>query len=181
MIRFLKQAAKEKNVDLESWEFGLRRAVLAAGANLLQDMLEGLGSGRQDEPVICGCGTRMESRGRKEKRIKTILGDIQIKRSIFVCPDCGKSRIPADEILGVVKTGFSPGVKRMMARSGQRDAFKEARDDLKTLAELEVTAKDVERVAEGIGQEIETWQEMERADLQEGALKSETQDSVPVL
>ena len=42
----------------------------------------------------------MKSRGQKEKRIKTILGDIEIRRSIFVCPGCGA--IPADEMLGVV-------------------------------------------------------------------------------
>ena len=51
-------------------------------------------------------GAKMKSRGQKEKRIKTILGDIEIRRSIFVCPGCGASRIPADEMLGVVRTGF---------------------------------------------------------------------------
>ena len=105
-------------MDLESWELGLRRAVLAAGAKLLQEMLAGVGSGRPDEPVVCDCGSRMKSRGRKDKRIKTILGEIQFRRSIFACPDCGAGRIPGDEILGVARTGFSPGVTRMMARAG---------------------------------------------------------------
>jgi len=168
-------------VDLESWELGLRRAVLAAGANLLQEMLAGLGSGRQDEPMRCGCGAKMKSRGQKEKRIKTILGDIEIRRSIFVCPGCGASRIPADEMLGVVRTGFSPGTRRMMARAGQRDTFKEARDDLSTFAEIEVSAKDVERVAETTGHKIEMWQQQERAALLKGHGEPENKKIIPLL
>jgi hypothetical protein len=39
-----------------------------------------------------------------------------------------------------------------MARAGQRDTFKEGRDDLREFSEIYVTAKDVERVAEGVGE-----------------------------
>lgn len=107
---------------------------MAAEAKLLEEMIQGLGSGRQDEPVICAYGTRMKSRGRKKKQIKTVLGDIHLTRSIFVCPVCGKSRVPADELLDVVKTGFSPGTRKLMARASQRDTFKEGRDDLRVFA-----------------------------------------------
>ena len=129
----------------------------------------------------CGCGAKMKSRGQKEKRIKTILGDIEIRRSIFVCPGCGASRIPADEMLGVVRTGFSPGTRRMMARAGQRDTFKEARDDLSTFAEIEVSAKDVERVAETTGHKIEMWQQQERAALLKGHGEPENKKIIPLL
>ena len=122
--RFLDRVSKDKSVDLESWEFGLRRAVLAVGAQLLEEMIDGLGSGRQDKPINCACGSKMGSSGRKKKRIKTLLGDITVKRSIFVCPACGNSRVPADELLDVVKTGFSPGTRKLMARAGQRDTIR---------------------------------------------------------
>lgn len=168
-------------MDLESWEFGLRQAVLSAGAKLLEEMLDGLGSGQRSEPALCSCGSRMESRGRKKKGIKTVLGDIHFKRSVFVCPDCGASRIPGDELLDVIRTGFSPGVKRLMARAGQRDTFKEARDDLKVFAEIKVSAKDVERVAEGTGQEVEKWQVKEREAWLKGQGQPEEIESIPVL
>ena len=168
-------------MDLESWEFALRQAVLAAGANLLEEMLEGLGSGRQEQALLCDCGAKMKGRGRKYKRIKTILGKIQLKRSSYVCEQCGSIRIPADEILGVRHTGFSPGVRRMMARAGQRDTFKEARDDLKIFAEIEVCAKDVERVAEATGRQIEEWQTKERAVLLEAQSEVENMEPIEVM
>lgn len=166
---------------MESWEFGLRKAILAVGAKLLEEMIDGLGSGRQEKPITCSCGIRMRSSGRKKKRIKTLLGDITFKRSIFVCPACGKSRVPADELLDVVKTGFSPGIRKLMARAGQRDTFKESRDDLKVFAEIIVSAKDVERVAEGTGQEVEEWQQMERAAFLNKEVKPFVEDKIPVL
>ena len=155
MKRFLERASREHGVDLESWEFGLRSVVLLAGARLLEGLLEGVGSGRMGEPVMCSCGSRMTSLGRREKRIKTVLGDIGFNRSMFVCPSCGSSRFPGDELLDVTGTMFSPGVRRLLARAGQRETFKEGRDDLLEFAEIRVTAKDVERVAEGVGEAVE--------------------------
>ena len=145
----------ERGVELESWEFGLRQAVLCAGARLLEQLVDGVGSGRRDELLMCGCGSRMDSVGRRGKPIKTNLGQIRFKRSMFVCPSCGSKRVPGDEALDVVDTVFSPGLNRLMARAGQRDTFKEGRDDLREFAEIEVTAKQVERVSEATGEAVE--------------------------
>jgi hypothetical protein len=179
--RFLSRACAERGGDLESWEFALRAAVLSAGASLLEKMLKGIGSGRQGEPVLCHCGSGMQSRGLKAKRIKTILGDISFQRSLFVCPRCQASRFPGDELLGIVGTLFSPGSRRLMARAGQRDTFKEGRDDLLEFACVKVTAKDVERVAEGTGEAVENWQEAERRKLMNADRAAEPPEQVPVL
>ena len=65
----------------------------------------------------------------------------------------------------MVKTSRSPGLRRMMARAGSKSTFKEGRDDLKIYAGIEVSAKDVERVAERIGADMETWSEKQRQAL----------------
>ena len=157
------QAGRAAKADLEALEFGMRAAVLAAGARALEGLVARVGWGRRGEPVFCSCGTRMQSRGREPKRIRTILGEIEFGRSRYVCPGCGASRFPGDEALDVVGTGFSPGLRRLMARAGSRDTFKEGREDLREYAGVEVTAKDVERVAEQTGKEIAAWEERERA------------------
>jgi hypothetical protein len=53
----------------------------------------------------------------------------------------------------------------MMARAGSRSTFKEGRDDLKIYAGIEVSAKDIERVAEGIGQQMESWASQARKEI----------------
>ena len=67
--------------------------------------------------------------------------------------------------MGVVGTSRSPGLQRMMARAGSRDTFKEGREDLRVYAGVTVSAKDVERVSEKIGAEMESWAAEERASL----------------
>jgi len=163
--RFVLQAGRAAKVDLEALEFGLRAVVLAAGARALEGLVAGVGSGRRGEAVVCSCGTQMQSRGREPKRIRTILGEIEFRRSRYVCPACGASRFPGDEALDVAGTGFSPGLRRLMARAGSRDTFKEGREDLREYAGVEVDAKDVERVAEKTGKEIAAWEERERANV----------------
>jgi len=104
----------------------------------------------------------MESKGLKTKELLTILGPVAYTRSMFQCPSCSSTRYPGDEALDVVGTRRSPGVRRLIARSGSQSTFKDARDDLRIYAGIEVSAKDVERVAENLGAEMEAWQAQER-------------------
>jgi hypothetical protein len=159
----------------------LRAAVLSSGARLLEKMLEGVGSGWRFETIRCVCGHSMASHGRDEKRIKTVLGDITFRRTRYVCPSCGASRFPGDEALNVVGTGFSPGLRRLMSRAGSKATFKEGRDDLKVYGEIIVSAKDVERVAEGVGQKVDEWSANERHQLIENIETPPKQKDIPLL
>lgn len=150
---------------MEAVETALRAAVLSAGANLLSLLLKGVGRGRRGEVLCCFCGKEMESKGLEEKRLVTLLGEVAYRRSRYECRACGASRYPGDEELDMAGTSRSPGVRRMMARAGSRQTFKEAKEDLKVYAGIGVSAKDVERVAERIGCQIETWRAKESEEL----------------
>jgi Uncharacterised protein family (UPF0236) len=170
-----------KHADLESWETALRAAVLSAGAKVLEQVLQGIGSGREPRAIVCGCGTRMESQGVKQKEVLTILGPVTYRRSMFQCPTCQSSRYPGDEELDILETTRSPGLRRMMARAGSRSTFKEGRDDLKIYAGIEVSAKDIERVAEGIGQQMEAWASEERKEVLGNQPPLRSEKTIPIL
>jgi len=159
----------------------LRAAVLCAGGKVLGELLQGVGAGRVDRAILCPCGTRMQSQGLKLKELLTILGPVIYDRSMFQCPACGATRYPGDEELDIVGTTRSPGLRRMMARAGSQSTFKEGREDLKIYAGLQVSAKDIERVAERIGQQTEAWLYQEREELlkQNEPLRSEK--TLPIL
>jgi len=144
--------AASRQADLEAWERALRAAVLSAGTKVLEQLFHGIRSGREHRAIVCKCGTRIESQGLKRKEVLTILGPVTYWRSMFLYPACQDTRYPGDEELDIVETTRSPGLCRMMARAGSQSTFKEERDDLKIYAGLEVSAKDIKRVAEGIGQ-----------------------------
>ena len=170
MTRILEKIRVARETDLEAWEAALRAAVLLQGAKLLEGVLKGIGCGRRPERVVCACGTLMESHGLKTKELLTILGPVSYARSMFQCPACNATRYPGDEALDVVETTRSPGVRRLMARAGSQSTFKDGCDDLSMYAGIEVSAKDVERVAENLGREIEAWQTRERESPKDKAL-----------
>jgi hypothetical protein len=172
-------ASPEK--DLEAWEGALRAAVLSAGAKILEQLLQGIGSGREHRVIGCQCGARMESRGLKPKEVVTILGPVSYRRSMFQCPVCQSTRYPGDEALDIVETTRSPGLRRMMARAGSHSTFKEGREDLKIYAGIEVSAKDVERGAEGVGQQMEAWASQERKEILQTAEPLRSEKTIPLL
>ena len=122
----------------------------------------------------------MSSTGIEKKTLTTILGSVPFERSRYECPHCGASRYPGDEVLDVVDTTRSPGVRRMMGRAGSRQPFKEAKEDLRVYAGIEVSAKDVERVAERIGENTETWQAAERQELLQTDVPVKNNKTIPV-
>jgi len=166
---------------LEAWETALRGAVLAAGASALGGLLYEIGRGRQREKILCECGEQMESRGLKKKELLTILGSVQYERTMFQCMSCGQTRYPGDEELDIIGTSRSPGVRRMMGRAGSRSTFREGRDDLNVYAGIEVSAKDLERVAERIGEEMEGWGLREREDIMSQEIPVKVEKTIPIL
>ena len=170
-----------KKADLEAWETALRAAVLSCGGKILAGLLEGIGSGRSSGRVLCQCGTRMESQGLREKELLTILGPVPYSRSMFRCPLCQATRYPGDESLDVMETTRSPGLRRMMARAGSNSTFKVGQEDLKVYAGIEVSAKDIERVAEGIGQQMESWSSQEREEILKQDQPHRSDKSLPIL
>lgn len=174
-------AARSKEADLEAWEEAIRVAVLAAGAGVLERLLADVCCGRRDEAVVCACGARMQSRGVKEKELRTILGPLTLRRAMFQCPACGATRLPGDKALNIANTSFSPGLRRMMSRAGGNTTFKEAAEDLKIYAGVTVGAKDVERTAEAAGSAMEKWARAERGALLADVEWKPVKQDIPVL
>src|ERR1035438_1014897 len=91
----------------------------------------------------------------RRKRILTILGPAQMLRAYYWCARCREGQFPADDARDIEDTEFSPGVRRMLALVGSEcSSFDGGRQQMDLLANLEVTAKAVERVTEAIGADI---------------------------
>jgi len=161
----------------------VRHHMLQAGARALGQLLSAVGRGRRSEPLICAenhLPKPMGSRGLRQKTLHTVLGPVEFRRSKYVCDICDKVRYPADEQLGVMRTGFSPGSRRMLARAGSQESFDESAQDLRLFADLEVDAKSVERVAEGTGRVVDDWMAREAARARLLPLETEHPDTLYV-
>lgn len=151
--------------DLEAWEQRMREVTLAAGARGLERVLAGVGCGRQEQPVICPCGTRMHSEGLANKKLFSTLGPFDLRRAYYTCPSCHHGFFPADQLLQVENTGYTPGLVRMMARAGSKTPYSEAELDLLIYAGVRVSAREIERLTLAIGTEMEQRNALERQSL----------------
>lgn len=165
-------------------ENAIRAAALSAGAKVLETLLGDVGVGRRGEPVCCGfgCGAVMKSSGVRGKTVHTLMGPIWFERSRYICPACGKKRYPGDEELDLRGSSRSPGLQRQIARLGAKETFREVARDLWELACVRISAKDVERIAEAVGEDVERRDKAERKRLHDMASQpSEAPRTIPTL
>jgi hypothetical protein len=143
--------------DFEAWESLMLQAARQGGAGVLGTLLTHWQRYAPRELILCPCGQRMSSRGRRAKGLLTTLGRVPFARSFYQCGQCHQGRFPDDERLDIVQTTYSPGVRRLMARAGSQTQFEQAAADLQCYAGLKVEPREIERVAEEVGRQVEQW------------------------
>jgi hypothetical protein len=167
---------------MEALEQGMRAAAMKDGAEALAALFRSIAD-HEPGPAACPhCLAPMESHGRRSKEVITLLGEVTYDRTYYICPrpDCEGRGFPKDTLLDVEHTSFSPGVRRLMARSGARDSFARAEEDLLEYSGIRVGAKDVERTAEAIGADIEHREKTHRAKAMAGHVPPPVKQ-IPVL
>ena len=133
------------------------QAARQGGAGVLGSLLTHWQNQASRQIVRCECGQRMTSQGRRAKGLLTTLGAVAFRRSFYQCEHCRQSRFPDDERLDIVNTTYSPGVRRLMARAGSQTQFEQAAEDLLCYAGLKIDPREIERVAEAVGRQVEQW------------------------
>ena len=164
-------------------EVGMREAALRDGSKALSSLLNEIPDYYEDDTFCTSCSIPMINLGRREKNITSLLGEGTLSRTYYQCadPDCNGHRFPKDEMLDVASTSFSPGVRRLMSKSGSNDAFDKGRLDLEEYSGIKIDTKDLERISEKIGSEIEEWQKTERKNILSQEMPIHPLKSIPVM
>ena len=148
------------------------QAARQGGAGVLGSLLTHWQAHAPREKIWCDCGRVMSSRGRRAKGLLTTLGSVPFGRSFYQCPQCHQGRFPDDERLDIINTSYSPGVRRLMARAGSQTQFEQAAEDLLCYAGLKLEAREIERVAEAVGRQVEQWLSEEQQNLLNSGLRA---------
>ncbi|MFQ5920354.1 MAG: ISKra4 family transposase, partial [Thermoplasmata archaeon] len=143
-------------LDLEASEMAIRASMHQMGGAVLEKLLNADGGGYRGARIDCGQGHQAKFVEYRGKEVITVLSPVEVLRAYYHCASCEGGVIPKDQELDIVGTSFSPGVRRMMGRVGGKEPFEEGRGDLEELAGVLVKTKQVERVSEDIGKQMET-------------------------
>jgi hypothetical protein len=172
---------KSGHLELEPTEMTVRSAMHQAGAAVLTKLLEFAAPTAAQRTVSCSCGQQAHYREQRSKPILTVVGQVEVSRPYYLCSRCHQGQFPADVELDIENTEFSPGVRRMQAVVGQEAPFDHGRQQMKLLADLEVTTKAVERTAEAIGGEIAAGEQAEIQRAMQLDLPMVVGEPVPIL
>ena len=139
----------------------VRSAMHHAGAAALTELLRFPVPAADQRNIPCACGRQARYQELRCKPVLSAVGKSEVSRPYYLCPHCHIGQFPADVELDIENAGVSPGVSRMQAVVGQEAAFDHGRQQMKLLADLEVTTKAVERTAEAIGEDIAVREQQE--------------------
>ena len=146
---------KEGRVDLEALEMRIRSSVLNIGSVMLEELLNADGGDYRGGSLTCEKGHEYEFMGYRDKKVLTVLGEVKVRRGYYYDRRCATGLCPKDGMLDIEGTSFSPGVRRIMARVGAYRPFGLGQEDIREMAGICVTDKEIERVSHRIGQQAE--------------------------
>jgi hypothetical protein len=172
---------KTGRLDLEAIEMAVRSAMHQAGATALTELLRFPAPTADQRTIPCACGQQAAYRDIRSKPVLTAVGKVEVSRPYYLCTHCHNGQFPADVELDIENMEFSPGVRRMEAMIGQEVSFDHGRQQMKLLADLEVTTKAVERSAEAVGEDIAAREQKEIQRAVQLDLPMIVGESIPIL
>ena len=141
--------------DLEAFEMSIRSGMHGIGCKVLENLLNADDGGYRGVAIPCEKGHTSVFVDYREKKLLTVLGEVIVNRAYYHDKECHSGFCPKDHDLDIVKTGYSPGVRRLMSKVGAMRPFGLGHQDLHELADIRVTAKEVERQSHIVGGQIE--------------------------
>ena len=173
-INLVKQLTKQligDSDDLDTVERGMTDVLQDIRKQATKELIEE----KDRKKCTCSCGCKMKSR---EKKSRSIIGLVpySIRRRVFVCPDCGQTRYPLDEIIGCLGR-YTLEVKTAMTLFGQRLTFSESSHFMQKLLKVSVSHELIQEFVEKIGKAIADDEKYDTENLvnEDGSLRTPIQ------
>jgi hypothetical protein len=127
------------------------------------------------------CGLEMVRNGREPRRLKTLLGVLEVKRVRLRCPGCGQEVYPLDEAIGLEPgESVTLGVRERSLWAAVEVSYEKAHEFLEKFTGLEVSRKKIHGMAIEEGEGIGRWEEQRRRGVfEEGRAVEGVEEKVP--
>ena len=152
------------HLDLESVEIHIRSSMHNIGSMILEKLLNSDSGDYRGRTLPCEKGHVFEFKEYRVKTLLSVLGSVRVERAYYYDHECKRGYCPKDSALDIIGTSFSPGMRRIMGRVGAHRPFGLGHEDIKEMAGICVTTKEIERASHGLGEKVEVFYKKE-ADL----------------
>ena len=143
-------------LDAQQLEVLLRLAIFKPANDLVQHLLQAraneIDAAYQPQPG-------WHYKGREKMWVQGIFGRFELERDYYYEPKQNRGHYPADAALGL-EGGHTPALARLMClESIDEPSFEKAEKHLKETGGIEVPARQLQRLIQGIGPGAQQWQE----------------------
>ena len=133
------------------------------GCSILEMFVNADGGDYRGRTILCENGHPYEFIEFRDKKLLTVLGSVTVKRAYYYDRGFRSGYCPKDRALDIEGTSYSSGVRRMMSKVGAYRPFGLGHQDLYELADIRVSAKEVERISQTVGGQAEAFHAAEAA------------------
>jgi hypothetical protein len=155
--RYCAEKGEAGGFDLESFEMSIRFSMHRIGRVMLGMLINADGGGYRGRTIPCGKAHQYEFIEYRDKELLTVLGPVAVTRAYYYDQECQSGWCPKDSVLDIEGTSYSSGVRRMMSKVGAYRPFGLGHEDLYEMADIRVSAKEVERVSQMVGSQAEVF------------------------
>jgi hypothetical protein len=152
--RVVRQAVRTLEENPQGWEAAetmARDGGLRVGRTILEGAVRTLGNGYEGSRLACACGDALHYVSDRRRSVVSLVGAFSLRRAYYWCPACKATRVPLDGRLGIERTDFSPGVRRVIGRLGAVGPFQQSRQLLGELTGLWISSRTHRLVCEKLG------------------------------
>jgi hypothetical protein len=137
----------------------LVRTAVFKSANALVEVLLQQAADRSDAAYQPKPGE--QRKGREPLQVQCLFGTFPIRRDYYYHPGKKQGHYPADAALGL-EVGYTPALARLICLEGADEpGYEKAQRHLAETGGIEVSARQIQRVVQRVGQDAQAWQERE--------------------
>lgn len=151
-----------ESISVNSIEQAVLEGAKEASKKLFLAFLE-LIERRLPKNRICDCGGRLESRGRVNRELMSVVGDILFNRQKLRCLNCGKEKYPLDEVLGIgARRLVTFGLREKALWLATEMAYDRASLGMRKLCDISISDETIKNLVQEEGTDVINRKEEER-------------------
>jgi hypothetical protein len=133
------------------------QAILEVSRRLSEAMMSAFGdqleprSTHEGTRVECSCGDEAEFHGYRDRWVRTLCGDIRVKRAYYHCNSCHSGLSPWDRLQGLSERIWSPGLKSLVGELCARLTYTEVSQLLERVLCLSVEESSQQDIVRDLG------------------------------
>jgi hypothetical protein len=157
---WVQEVDESQDINLETLEAKVQDGLHTLGGQILQELVDLVGTGKTEAPVLCPkCGEAMDLVRYQGKWVETLLGTIRPERAYFHCARCHQGHVPLDHQLGLGADSLSGGLEEALCLLAAHMPLETAVATLRRLLRVEVDDNTVQRAVLRVGTELSARQE----------------------